>query len=161
MEDFLESFSFVSSRFCFVISLSCVREAVKRGKIPTWIGRLLESPGSHYTRRKLNIPTMLMRRTDKAYPLKLRSSFRIKVEDDERGTLLLPWIHRDTQKILRKRKDAEYSRFREVEAPARLFICWFSQLKGRPLYLPLVVVVVGRERLLLTLTSNSWIHLSS
>ena len=108
MEDFLESFSFVSSRFCFVISLSCVREAVKRGKIPTWIGRLLESPGSHYTRRKLNIPTMLMRRTDKAYPLKLRSSFRIKVEDDERGTLLLPWIHRDTQKILRKRKDAEF-----------------------------------------------------
>jgi hypothetical protein len=74
--------------FCFVSFLLFLFRAREKwlGDIPTGTGGLLESPGSHLTRRKLNIPAMLMRRTDKAYPLKLWS-FRIKVEDGERGTL--------------------------------------------------------------------------
>jgi hypothetical protein len=36
--------------------------------------------------------------------------------------------------------------FREVVAPTRLFICWFSQLEWRPL----ASLVRGRDRLLQT-----------
>jgi hypothetical protein len=96
MEDF---FVFLASLFLLFRPVFCYFSFLAwekwLGEMPTWIGGLLESPGSHSTRRKLNIPAMLMRRADKAYPLKLWS-FRIRVEDGREGNSALN-THRRTK----------------------------------------------------------------